>query len=179
MSSLLQFFTTLEMFQEYYGSKGKYLQARPIEFDTVKIVKIEEVRQMWTITTNGNITGSDTWCGFQLPLYFHLFFDICSVGFLISEVIVVCGCCCGHYLFDTLNTDRTRAGADPITSSFFQITFFQVRDTTQGKVQRKKRKTNRCQFFPYTFLPQLQKVFLSPGTCFLRRNFPNIEEEFS
>ena len=85
---------------------------------------------MWTITTNGNITGSDTWCGFQLPLYFHLLFDICSVGFLISEVIVVCGCCCGHYLFDTLNTDRTRAGADPITSSFFQITFFQVKDTT-------------------------------------------------
>ena len=116
MSSLLQFFTTLEMFQEYYGSKRKYLQVRPIEFDTVKIVKIEEVRQMWTITTNGNITGSDTWCGFQLPLYFHLFFDICSVGFLISEVIVVCGCCCGHYLFDTLNTDRTRAGAHPITS---------------------------------------------------------------
>ena len=26
---------------------------------------------------------------------------------------------------------------------------------------------------------QLQKVFLSPGTCFLRQNFPNIEEEFS
>ena len=25
----------------------------------------------------------------------------------------------------------------------------------------------------------LQKVFLPPGTCFLRRNFPNIEEEFS
>ena len=27
--------------------------------------------------------------------------------------------------------------------------------------------------------PQLEKVFLPPGTCFLRRNFPNIEEEFS
>ena len=26
---------------------------------------------------------------------------------------------------------------------------------------------------------QLQKVFLPPGTDFLRRNFPNIEEEFS
>ena len=26
---------------------------------------------------------------------------------------------------------------------------------------------------------QLQKVFLPPGTCFLRQNFPNIEEEFS
>ena len=26
---------------------------------------------------------------------------------------------------------------------------------------------------------QLQKVFLPPGSCFLRRNFPNIEEEFS
>ena len=26
---------------------------------------------------------------------------------------------------------------------------------------------------------QLEKVFLPPGTCFLRRNFPNIEEEFS
>ena len=66
--------------------------------------------------TNDNIAGSDTWCGFQLPLYFHLLFDICFVGFLISEVIVVCGWCCGHYLFDTLNTDRTRAGAHPITS---------------------------------------------------------------
>ena len=26
---------------------------------------------------------------------------------------------------------------------------------------------------------QLQKVFLPPGTDFLRQNFPNIEEEFS
>ena len=26
---------------------------------------------------------------------------------------------------------------------------------------------------------QLQKVFLPPGACFLRQNFPNIEEEFS
>ena len=26
---------------------------------------------------------------------------------------------------------------------------------------------------------QLQKVFLPPGTWFLRQNFPNIEEEFS
>ena len=26
---------------------------------------------------------------------------------------------------------------------------------------------------------QLQKVFLPPGTGFLRQNFPNIEEEFS
>ena len=26
---------------------------------------------------------------------------------------------------------------------------------------------------------QLQKVFLPPGTCFLRQNFLNIEEEFS
>ena len=30
-----------------------------------------------------------------------------------------------------------------------------------------------------TFSAQLQKVFLPPGTDFLRRNFPNIEEEFS
>ena len=30
-----------------------------------------------------------------------------------------------------------------------------------------------------TLEPQLQKVFLPPGTNFLRRNFPNIEEEFS
>ena len=29
------------------------------------------------------------------------------------------------------------------------------------------------------WLAQLEKVFLSPGTCFFRRNFPNIEEEFS
>ena len=28
-------------------------------------------------------------------------------------------------------------------------------------------------------LPQLQKVFLPPGTGFLRRNFPNIDDEFS
>ena len=27
--------------------------------------------------------------------------------------------------------------------------------------------------------PQLEKVFLPPGTVFLRRNFPNIEKEFS
>ena len=27
--------------------------------------------------------------------------------------------------------------------------------------------------------PQLQKVFLPPGTGFLRRNFPNIDDEFS
>ena len=26
---------------------------------------------------------------------------------------------------------------------------------------------------------QFQKVFLPPGTCFLRQNWPNIEEEFS
>ena len=26
---------------------------------------------------------------------------------------------------------------------------------------------------------QLEKVFLPPGTVFLRRNFPNIEDEFS
>ena len=26
---------------------------------------------------------------------------------------------------------------------------------------------------------KLEKVFLPPGACFLRQNFPNIEEEFS
>ena len=107
------------------GQKGKICkEIRPIEFDTVKIVKCKckcgQLQANHNLT-NDNIAGSDTWCGFQLPLYFHLLFDICFVGFLISEVIVVCGWCCGHYLFDTLNTDRTRGGADPITSSFFHI----------------------------------------------------------
>ena len=35
------------------------------------------------------------------------------------------------------------------------------------------------QWLNYILHPQLQKVFLPPGTDFLRRNFHNIEEEFS
>ena len=39
------------------------------------------------------------------------------VSLVFSSVkLLLCGWCCGHYLFDTLNTDRTRAGAHPITS---------------------------------------------------------------
>ena len=36
-----------------------------------------------------------------------------------------------------------------------------------------------CANCGYWKFAQLQKVFLPPGTGFLRRNFPNIDDEFS
>ena len=37
----------------------------------------------------------------------------------------------------------------------------------------------QCTMSEHNQGPQLEKVFLFPGSRFLRRNFPNIDEEFS
>ena len=40
-------------------------------------------------------------------------------------------------------------------------------------------KSHFCDQRAPKLVAQLQKVFLPPGTGFLRRNFPNIDKEFS
>ena len=47
------------------------------------------------------------------------------------------------------------------------------------RVNRNRSEPIRLGCIIDTWRPQLEKVFLPPGTCFLRQNFPNIEEEFS
>ena len=62
------------------GQKGN-MQARPIEFDTVKIVKIEEVRQMWT--TSGQSQRMTTLLDQILGVVFNcLCISICCLIFV-------------------------------------------------------------------------------------------------
>ena len=54
----------------------------------------------------------------QRPLDFYILYLVFVLVVFSSVKLLLCVPAAAHYLFDTLNTDRTRAGADPITSSF-------------------------------------------------------------
>ena len=86
----------------------------------------------------------------------------------------------GRHRRDQDRADHRILGAVPILAMVRGGRQSEVREEKVEDEEGKKKggkassKKNCC----HTLAAQLQKVFLPPGTDFLRRNFPNIEEEF-